>query len=450
MSSIIDFTFSVIECILIFCLIDCSMFSRFSGVKKISVLIISILVNAIVIQYTPSFNITIKFFLYFLISLVLSQIIYKGKIFIKAFFILVANFIFLISDVIAGNISSYLIKINIKCILDVLITSFSFSIFAKLINVIFIVICIKNFKKIKFKIPQKYLIIMDVIVFLLVVTLQFIMHISPILQESSNKYSLYILCISLGLIIISGLIIYFFAEICYYHETEKENYKLSARNHLLEQQLSYHESATSDITKIRHDINNNLINISSLLTQKNINESLTYIHAITKALEGTKSIVNCGNDIIDSILNYKIVVCKQHNIDIHVDIDQVPHLSVNPIDLTAILANILDNAIEALELMEKKDRYISGRIFCYKNYLSIVVKNPYLNEIKVVNNSIDTHKEDKIHHGYGLTSIRTSAEKNGGSFKIYTKSNIFCAVVMLPIELCCNNSYLKSDIQSNG
>jgi signal transduction histidine kinase len=426
------------------------MLSRFSGLKKIGVLIMAILINVKVIQYMPNFNISVKFFLYFIISLFLSQVIYKGKIFIKAFFILVANFIFLISDVIAGNISSYLIKINIQSILDVLITSFSFSVFAKILNVIFIVICINNFKKIRFKIPQKYLIIMDIIVFLLVITLQFIMHISPILQKSSNKYSLYILGISLGLIIISGLIIFFFAEICYYHETEEENYKLSARNHLLEQQLSYHDSATSDIAKMRHDINNNLINISSLLTQKNINESITYIHAITKALEGTKAIVHCGNDIIDSILNYKIVVCKQHDIDIQVDIDHVPHLSVNPVDLTAILANILDNAIEALDYMEKKERYISGRIFCYKNYLSIVIKNPYLHEIKVVNHRIDTHKEDKLHHGYGLTSIRSSAEKNGGSFKIYTKNNVFSAVVMIPIEICCDNTQLKCDIQSKG
>lgn len=364
----------------------------------------------------------------------------------KAFFILVANFIFLISDIIAGNISSYVNKLNIQNILEVLNKSISFSIFAKLLNVIFILLCINIFKRIQFKIPQKYVIIMDIIVFLLIVTLQFIMHISPILQKDSNKYSLYILGISLGLIIISALIIFFFGEICYYYEKEKENYKLSARNHMLEQQLSYHESATSDLSKIRHDINNNLINISSLLKQNNINESVTYIHAITEALEGTKAIVNCGNDIIDSILNYKIAVCKQHHIDIRIDIDHVPNLSVNPIDLTAILANILDNAIEALELMEKKERYISVKIFCYKNYLSFVIKNPFSHEIKRVNDRIDTHKEDKSHHGYGLTSIRSSAEKNGGSFKIYTKNNVFSAIVMLPIEICLDHSKMKNEI----
>lgn len=446
MNGMLNFVFSLIECILIFWLIDCSMLNRFSGAIKFGAFIIVIILNTTVIQHMPGFHITLKFFLYFIISLTSTHIIYRGKLLMKAFFILVANFIFLISDIIAGNISSYVNKLNIQNILEVLNKSISFSIFAKLLNVIFILLCINIFKRIQFKIPQKYVIIMDIIVFLLIVTLQFIMHISPILQKDSNKYSLYILGISLGLIIISALIIFFFGEICYYYEKEKENYKLSARNHMLEQQLSYHESATSDLSKIRHDINNNLINISSLLKQNNINESVTYIHAITEALEGTKAIVNCGNDIIDSILNYKIAVCKQHHIDIRIDIDHVPNLSVNPIDLTAILANILDNAIEALELMEKKERYISVKIFCYKNYLSFVIKNPFSHEIKRVNDRIDTHKEDKSHHGYGLTSIRSSAEKNGGSFKIYTKNNVFSAIVMLPIEICLDHSKIKNEI----
>lgn len=227
----------------------------------------------------------------------------------------------------------------------------------------------------------------------------------------------------------------FFGEICFYHEKQKENYILSMRNHSLEQQLNYHESATADLKRVRHDINKNLTNISYLLKQNNINDSVAYIDAITKALEGTKSIVNCGNDIIDAILNYKIAVCKLHNLDIRIDIDHIPHLSIDPIDLTAILANILDNAIEALDIMETGERYISGRIFCYKNYLSIVVKNPYFHQLIMENNKIDTHKADKLHHGYGLASIRSSAEKYGGSFKIYTENSIFSAVVMLPIEI---------------
>lgn len=433
--SIMDFMFTLIESILLYWLINSIMSSRFSGKKKLLAIVLAIFINTISVLYLLNFSVTIKFLLFFITSLVLTHIVYVGKIYVKAFFILVANYIFLISDILIGNFSSYIADMNIRKMLNLPIASFEFSVLAKILNVILIIIFISYFQKNKFEIPQKYWITMDVIVLLFAIILQFIMEISPMLQKKSSEYSIYIFGISIGFLIISGLVIYFFGEICLYHEKEKENYILSMRNHSLEQQLAYHESATTDLKKIRHDINKNLTTISYLLKQDNVNESVAYINAITKALEMTKPIVNCGNDIIDAILNYKIVVCKQHNIDFRINVDQVPHLSINPMDLTAILANILDNAIEALDVINAEERYISGKIFCYKNYFSIVVKNPYLNRLIIEDGKINTHKADKVHHGYGLASIRSSVEKYGGSFKIYAENGIFKAVVMLPIDI---------------
>ena len=430
-----DFVFTLIESILLYWLISSILPSKVSGIKKPVFVTLAILIDATSIYLLPNDSITLKFIFFFIISLVLVQLLFRAKIYIKAFFILVANYIFLISDILTGNFISYITNMNIQTVLIVSDISFELSLLTKLINLILILICIYYFSRIEFEIPPKYWIIMDIIVLLFAIILQFIMGISPVLQKESTYYSVYIFGVSFGFLIISGLIIFFFGEICFYHEKEKENYILNMRNHSLEQQLSYHESATEDIKKIRHDINKNLINISYLLKQNNITESIDYIDAITKALENTKSIINCGNDIIDAILNYKIAVCRRHNIEISIDIDHIPDLSINPMDLTAILANILDNAIEALDTVTTGERYISGKIFCYKNYLSIVIKNPYANQIIIEDNNIKTHKADKLHHGYGLASIRSSAEKNGGAFRVYTKNNIFRAVVMLPIEI---------------
>lgn len=433
--SITDFIFTLTESILLYWLIDSIMICKFSGISKVFAIVSIIFINTISVLILPDSSITIRFLLFFIISLVLTQIMFIGRIYIKAFFILVANYIFLISDILTGNLASYITNMNIQKVLNITNTTLELSLLAKLMNLVLIAIIIYYFKRIKFKIPKKYWIMMDIVVLLFAIILQFIMDISPILQKKSAYYSMYIFGISVGFLIISGLIIFFFGEICFYHEKEKENYILNMRNISLEQQLSYHESATEDIKKIRHDINKNLTNISYLLKQNNITESVAYIDGITKALEKTKSIINCGNDIIDAILNYKIAVCKQHSINIHIDIDHIPNLQIEPMDLTAILSNILDNAIEALDMMEPGDRSISGKIFCYKNYLSMVIENPYSNQLIIENDKIITHKADKLHHGYGLTSIRTAVEKYGGSFRIYSKNSIFKVVVMLPIEI---------------
>ena len=434
-NTIVSLIFSLTESILLYWLISCSIPCRFYGRKKLYSILLATIINTLFVFYLPNFNDTIRFFLFFLISLILTHIIYMEKIYILIFFILVANYVFLISDILVGNFSSYIINIDIPEMLYITNTSFSFSILAKLLNIILISMFINYFGKNKFGIPPKYWITMDVIVLLFSIILQFIMIVSPVLQKKSNKYSIYISIISIGFLIISGLIIFFFGKIFLYHEKEKENYILNIRNLSLIQQIAYQESATTDLKKIRHDINKNLINISFLLKQNNIDGSVAYIEEITNVLERTKTIVNCGNEIIDAILNYKIAVCRQHNIDIQLDIDHVPHLSITPIDLTAILANILDNAIEAVDMMTKEKRCISGKIFCYKNYLSIVVKNPYSNKLILENNKIKTRKINTMYHGYGLTSIKLSVEKYNGLFKVYTENKIFKVVVMLPIKI---------------
>ena len=434
-NSILSFIFTLVESILLFLLIGYVMPGRFSDHRKPASIIAAVLIYAILIYYLPDFPVIIKFILYLIIALILTQFIYKGKIYIRLFYVLVANFVFLISDILTGNFVSFLTSMDIQSMLNISGDAFKLSLLAKSINIILFVLCMYYFKKLTFEITKRYWLLMDILILLLAIILQFVMEISPVLQKEFTYYSIYIFGISVGFLVIGGMIIFFFGEICSYQEKEKENYILNMRNHLLEQQLSYHESATMNLKKIRHDINRNLTNISYLLKENNINESVAYIDEITKALEGTKAIVNCGNDIIDVILNYKIAVCKQHNIDIRIDIDHVPHLSINPMDLTAILANILDNAIEALDMMDIGKRFISGKIFCYKNYLSIVIKNPYEQPPIIENNTIKTQKTDKKIHGYGLMSVRASTEKYGGSFKVDLKNNVFSAIVMLPIEI---------------
>ncbi|MBE5991374.1 MAG: GHKL domain-containing protein [Paenibacillaceae bacterium] len=433
-NTIIGLIFSLSESILLYWLISCSIPCRFYGKKKLCSILLVIIINTLFVFYLPNFYNTFRFIMFFLITLILTSIVYADKIYILVFFILVANYVFLISDILVGNFSSYIINIDIPEMLYFANTSFGFSILAKLLNIILIGMFINYFGDNKLDIPPRYWITMDVIIMLFSLILQFIMIVSPVLQKESNKYSFYISIISIGFLIISGLIIFFFGKIFLYYEKEKENYILNIRNLSLNQQLAYHESATTDLKKIRHDINKNLINISYLLKQNNIDGSVSYIEEITNALERTKTIVNCGNEIIDAILNYKIAVCRQQKIDIQFDVDHVPHLSITPIDLTAILANILDNSIEAVEIMATEKRYISGKIFCYKNYLSIIVKNPYSNNLIIENNKIKTRKTNTMYHGYGLASIKLSVEKYSGLFKVDTENKIFKVVVMLPIK----------------
>ncbi|MDU4750896.1 MAG: ATP-binding protein, partial [Clostridium butyricum] len=183
-----------------------------------------------------------------------------------------------------------------------------------------------------------------------------------------------------------------------------------------------------------HDINNNLANISQLLKDNHINESLEYIHAITETLDTTKSVINSGNNYLDAIINYEIAICKKNQINFQLKIDSIPQLNISPTDLSSVISNLLNNAIEANLNLEKCARYISLKIFCYKNYLSIIVENPYKNKLIKDGLILKTTKIDNGYHGYGLKLIRSSVEKYNGVFKYNYKNNIFTSVIMLPLN----------------
>ncbi|XOQ42859.1 MAG: sensor histidine kinase [Clostridium sp.] len=431
----IDFIFTFFESALVYWLMYNLFSFRSLNVQKILLLLATILGSSLFAYYLSNEPIIIRFILYIVVFLGAIQIFFSGKWYAELFFLLVANYIFLISDILQGNLFSYLAKVNILKVINMPSTLFELAVLTKLLNVALFLICINYFSKFDFEIPKKYWIIMDVVVFLFAIILQFIMEISPILQTDSVLYSINICGISLGFLVVFWLVVYFFAEICLFYIKEKKHYILKIRNHSLRQEVAYYKSTTSNLNKIRHDINNNLSIISYLLKQNNLSKSISYIDTMIKNIQNPDPIINCGNDILDAIVNYKIAICKQHHIHVKVKVDQVPQLHISSMDLTAILANIFDNAIEALDAVQEEKRYLFGKIFCYKNYIAIVFKNPYSSSIVLDKGKIKTHKSDKVHHGYGLASIESSTAKYGGSCKFYYDKNVFKVVVMLPLKI---------------
>jgi sensor histidine kinase regulating citrate/malate metabolism len=227
--------------------------------------------------------------------------------------------------------------------------------------------------------------------------------------------------------------IYLFGRICLFYQKEKQMYALKLKNKALKDQLAFQEASASELKKIRHDIKNNLANISYLLKENHIEESVGYINAITSTLESTKSIIHCGNNYLDSILNYEMTLCKNNNIDACFEIDNIPKLNIAPTDLSSIISNVLNNAVEANLKLTESERYISLKIFCYKNYLSIIVKNPYKHILIEDNGTLITNKKDKFYHGYGLKSIKYVAQKYGGSVSVQASNNWFDLKILIPM-----------------
>lgn len=179
---------------------------------------------------------------------------------------------------------------------------------------------------------------------------------------------------------------------------------------------------------LHHDLRHYLITVYNYLDENKPELAKDFIKSLQSELDQTPLIEVCNNYYINVILSYYIKKCKQADISFIYDIDLPDHLPVNPVELGLILANGLDNAIQAVNQIDNSlKKEVS--IICKKqgNKIAIRIKNPYAKSI---------HFEDGIPqssiegHGYGTKSIAGIVEKNHGLYSFRADNGIFNMTVL--------------------
>ena len=133
-----------------------------------------------------------------------------------------------------------------------------------------------------------------------------------------------------------------------------------------------------------------------------------YLNDLRKNVNLDECTVETGNPALDAILSTKIAIAKSKGIDVNTIIQIPEYISVAPADLCVIFGNSLDNAIEACERVQTKNKKIGITIICKDKAILCKIVNT---SPKPTNSLIDTSKDDKQNHGFGLENIKTALSK---------------------------------------
>jgi sensor histidine kinase regulating citrate/malate metabolism len=99
-------------------------------------------------------------------------------------------------------------------------------------------------------------------------------------------------------------------------------------------------------------------------------------------------------------------------------------VSISSIDLSIIIGNALDNAIEAAsKLKEDSEKEIFVLVKHHQNNIIIVIKNRFEGEVDA--NCLSTTKSDQLNHGFGIPEIKQLAAKYGGVVAISCEDRTF-------------------------
>ncbi|WP_295068190.1 GHKL domain-containing protein [Ruminococcus sp.] len=215
---------------------------------------------------------------------------------------------------------------------------------------------------------------------------------------------------------------------------ERENLLLDkAQNEAYFSQVTEYEKQLDDMRKIRHDIKNHLQCLAALISQNNNEQAEDYINDIIEnKLDFGHYYIDTGNKVIDSVINMKLLQCKNDNITTVVHINKVD-TNIEDADMCALLSNILDNAIEACS-KETKTKEIHIDIMPRKGYANLVVKNAISDSVLERNPELKTTKENVFIHGIGMRSVSDIVKRYDGMLDFYENNNFFIADIWLPLK----------------
>lgn len=222
-------------------------------------------------------------------------------------------------------------------------------------------------------------------------------------------------------------------KISLYYEKQMETAALKQENIYYHNQLKSMEQSVKETRAFRHDIQNHFNMIEGFLKADKTVEAALYLQNLRESdwlLEN--SIVNTGNFVVDSVLNYKLSTIQ--NLDVTTDLEiLVPQmLNIDTVHFVSILTNLLDNAIEALNSITiSESKILRIRIAYTKGRLLILIQNTYDGDIIYEDGEICSSKMDHKHHGYGLNNVRKSLEPYNGLMKISHNAGIFSIQVLL-------------------
>lgn len=198
----------------------------------------------------------------------------------------------------------------------------------------------------------------------------------------------------------------------------------------MESQRDYYKARTSEEERVRaiyHDLKNHLLVMES---RQNTEETRRMAETLRSQIEDYEDYVHTGNDFLDIILKDKAAKVREKQIDFSAIVDFNGIDFIEPLDISTIFGNAIDNAIEASEKLPEERRLVTVRAERVRDMLLIAVENNILPGTQAPEG---TTKKDRFVHGFGIPNIKKAVEKYGGQCSFRQENDTYQLKMLLPM-----------------
>ena len=198
----------------------------------------------------------------------------------------------------------------------------------------------------------------------------------------------------------------------------------SDRAQIQDENIQALSQAYASQRKLTHDYRTQLTTLSELLEIGNLDEAKSFLSELKVRHCERILLINSHNAAIDALLNQKGYIGRQRGIDMRFRVNDLSQLNLPRVDLTIVLGNLIDNAMEACLHLSESEKWVSIQLLYAQHNLSILIINPSP-PVKIVNGQIPTSKSDPLLHGFGLINVKDILEKHQAEYSFFFNDGRF-------------------------
>lgn len=201
----------------------------------------------------------------------------------------------------------------------------------------------------------------------------------------------------------------------------KNIFLLTKQQKTLEIQDFYIEHLSQLVRAIRvqrHDFVNHMQVVYALMKTGKFDKAIDYIADLSHDIQITGEMLSVDIPELSALLLAKVDLARKKEILFKITVESdLKGLEIKPLELIMVVANLLDNAFEAVESLPVEMRSVLLRVTGSAEHYCLQVSNPgYIPEqirTRIFEMGYSTKKGKE--RGTGLAAVKSVVEKNGGT-----------------------------------
>ncbi len=191
------------------------------------------------------------------------------------------------------------------------------------------------------------------------------------------------------------------------------------------------QKQASEARAARHDLRHHLTVIGGFVSNKQYRELAAYAAEYGNPTEHAGKERYCDNATVNVLAHYYSHLAQKHDISLTLRLDIPKAVPIADTDLSGVLSNLLDNAVDACLRTHAQRRYISLSAALKAAALHIHMENSADTAIKPSAGGLSSKGASR--RGYGLSSVRIAANKYNGeaAFSYDRQKQVYTSTVML-------------------